>query len=191
MEKILPVPIRATIAANVAPAMALPGADKGAVLANLKEGLGLVAPVEGSFWKRVGNCTGSLTPEDKIWLLVDLVPVFGAQGAGALDRAAAFPEVLEATVALVAEALPTRKPGDVQLLAAELALSDFLFLEEGAAAGAGAVEAAAEFLAWVRGLTPKSLEAVLEERKAFTASAKAMAAAKKKAEEEAEKQSKK
>jgi len=76
MRKVLPVPIRALLIANLAPYMAAPKADKDAIVSNLLEGLGLTTPQE-AFWKPVGELTKDLAAEDKIWLLVDFVPCFG------------------------------------------------------------------------------------------------------------------
>jgi SAM-dependent methyltransferase len=190
MAKVLPVPIRATLAANLAPSFSLPGADAAALEAALLEGLGLTPP-QPELWKPLGALTSGLIAEDKIWLLVDVVPCFGFPGserhgklkelvkvltaaqatlAAALDPpddAAALALAADPTAAVSAKrALPT---GDLQLLAAELAVTDFL-LADGFSAS--------DFDQWLRSVPAEALRKVLADRKAFNASAKAFNEAK-------------
>jgi hypothetical protein len=123
--------------------------------------------------------------------LVDVVPCFGFPGserhgklkelvkvltaaqatlAAALDPpddAAALALAADPTAAVSAKrALPT---GDLQLLAAELAVTDFL-LADGFSAS--------DFDQWLRSVPAEALRKVLADRKAFNASAKAFNEAK-------------
>jgi hypothetical protein len=195
------------IAANLAPSLADRRLNKEAVLGALREGLGLSPPQE-AFWKPVGELTAGLIAEDKIWLLVDFVPLFGRAasstggGGGGGDcgeservrqRLAAFPQVLKATQETLEERLngnknngdkgdgenvesggsssdASLKEGDKQLLAVELAITDFLLSPD-------KKETPESFAAWLSGdggggVTVDQLKAILAERKAFNPSAK-------------------
>jgi len=168
MVKVLPVPIRACLAANLAPALAREGADKARMAAALKEGLGLDTPQE-AFWKPVGSLTSKLIAEDKIWLLLDFVPFFATPEAEA--KLKHFPEVLNATQAAVKATVPDLSESDVQLLAVDLAVTDYL----GTATDDAGISPRLDmngFLPWVKELAPYQLREVLEERKAFSASSR-------------------
>eukprot|EP00613_Pedinella_sp_CCMP2098_P059065 CAMPEP_0171861104 /NCGR_PEP_ID=MMETSP0992-20121227/26882_1 /TAXON_ID=483369 /ORGANISM="non described non described, Strain CCMP2098" /LENGTH=604 /DNA_ID=CAMNT_0012483059 /DNA_START=8 /DNA_END=1820 /DNA_ORIENTATION=+ len=173
MSKALPVPIRALLASNIAPALASPDSDREAVLAALKEGLGLTPP-QDAFWKPLGEMTSELIAEDKIWLLVDFVPLFGKkeEGGGSStrkQRLAEFPVALKAALECLDARFGEEDPvelGDKQLLAVELALTDFLLSPDDG-------ESVESFTAWLSGgVTPDQLKTMLKERKAFTTSAK-------------------
>lgn len=185
MAKVLPIPIRANLAANLAPAFGLPGADTAALEAALLEGLGLTPP-QADFWRPLGALTSKLIAEDKIWLLLDVVPCFGFPGSERHGKLAELVEVLtaaqatlsavldppdESAAAALAEdpaaAVPAKKAfpaGDLQLLAVELVVTDFL-LADGFSAS--------EFTTWLSGVPKESLLKVLADRKAFNPSAKA------------------
>ena len=69
-------PLLAQFAANVAPKY---DPSCGAQRYALREGLGIAAPREG-FWKPLGNVTGSLSIDDKLWLLLDCLPHYLGRG---------------------------------------------------------------------------------------------------------------
>ena len=100
MEGALPMAIRASLVANLAPALAAPGADGPALEAALREGLGLDPPRE-TFWKPLGALTSGLSAEDKIWLLVDLVPCFARPDGPLAEAAAGLPAVGAVALAAV------------------------------------------------------------------------------------------
>ena len=70
MAVVIASPLLAQFAANVAPKY---DPSCGAQRYALREGLGIAAPREG-FWKPLGNVTGSLSIDDKLWLLLDCLP---------------------------------------------------------------------------------------------------------------------
>lgn len=159
--KVLPVPIVAMLAANLAPAFADPGADRAALMEALKEGLGLSPPQE-TFWKPLGALTKDLIAEEKIWLLVDFVPFFATPEKAA--RLQLVPGILEQAIEAVQGIVTDLEPVDAQLLAADLTITDFLLKADD--------PDGAPFLTWLNGLAPFQLRDILEERKAFDGSAR-------------------
>ena len=158
--KVLPVPIVAMLAANLAPALAREGADTAALLAALKEGLGL-SPPQDAFWKPLGTLTKSLIAEEKIWLLVDFVPFFASPEKKA--RLLLLPPILEQALATVTATVGDMEEADLQLLAVDLTTTDFLLKKDDTDG--------ADFLKWLNALAPFQLRDILEERKKFDGSA--------------------
>ena len=88
----------------------------------LRKGLGLTPSAEDAFWTAVAGSTKNLKPRDKIVFLSDVVPLFGT-GSEALAQ---LPSLLPLLVEAIRNKLPETPPEDVELLATELAATDFL-----------------------------------------------------------------
>lgn len=119
MNKVLPTPTMAMFAANLAPAWSGTAEEEAA----LRQGLGLDPPSE-DFWKPIGQLTSELSAEDKIWLLVDLVPAHASA-----DKAALLPDLpglVEYTQEQLKEKVPDVPNRDIQVLAVDLVVADYL-----------------------------------------------------------------
>lgn len=180
MGSVLPVPLIAQLAGNMAPTWIDSEAQRNA----LNEGLGMKTP-QPEFWKPLGELTSGLSSDDKVWLLADLVPLFG--GSAEVDAALQqVPSLLEDVQAIVRETVPEfalvteeiegesaekrdRKAADqledVQLLAADLVVVDYLSHRR--------AELREPFLAWVRSRDAAFLTETLEARKDYKTSTSA------------------
>lgn len=160
MLKVLPVPLIAQMAANVAATWSSTPEELDA----LSMGLGMSTPSE-AFWKPLSDATKKLTADEKIWLLVDLVPLFApSAGNGGkpqfADGLEALPAAVVAATAVVAEKCPAMPEADTQLVAAELCTRDFLKEDEASRAS---------FPAWVESLTASEVRGILRDRKDYKA----------------------
>mmetsp|Transcript_33758 Transcript_33758/g.77914 ORF Transcript_33758/g.77914 Transcript_33758/m.77914 type:complete len:566 (+) Transcript_33758:119-1816(+) len=155
MNKVLPAPIMALFAANLAPNWTNSDAEKEA----LREGLGLINPRD-EFWKPLGAATTNLQAEDKIWLLVDLIPYFAPGNEKGKAVLLTLPAVMEDVASVLKEKAPDLDDGDIQLLASDLALTEFLFIED--------EDERAKFGPWLKDtVTNIDVNAMLKNRKGY------------------------
>ncbi|KAJ8600003.1 hypothetical protein CTAYLR_001841 [Chrysophaeum taylorii] len=173
MATVIATPLLAQLAANLALVW---NADSPSQINALREGLGLDPP-GSQFWKPLGDLTASLSVDDKLWLLCDLLPLFDdavypVRPAGAPVALSTLLDgddpALSGTLAHLSSTLNDASDRDRQLLAVDLVARDFL----PAAADAGPDEsslalATSDYLAWVRSLQKPQLQAFLDDRKAF------------------------
>eukprot|EP00611_Tribonema_gayanum_P031492 TRINITY_DN9112_c0_g1_i5.p1 TRINITY_DN9112_c0_g1~~TRINITY_DN9112_c0_g1_i5.p1 ORF type:complete len:480 (+),score=164.54 TRINITY_DN9112_c0_g1_i5:497-1936(+) len=131
-----------------------------AQIAALKEGLGMTKVGE-DFWGPLGKLTMQMAPEDKVLLLTSLIPLFGTP-RGDKSLAALLP-TLEAAISTIQEKLPKADPGDVQLLATDLIVTDFLPMDD---------SAQSNFVSWLADESPEDLESWLNDRKNYKEAAK-------------------
>jgi len=196
MNVVIATPLLAQFAANVAGAWD-PASD--AQQTCLKEGLGMKAPRE-TFWKPLGNVTGDLTVDDKLWLLADCVPHYKAMpdadtvppALAALMRSsgdAGWDDtgVLPRAIAKIADRAPPAAGAGagsaadkaarqrVQLLAVDLACREYLPDAFGSATLAEAAAKGDAFLAWLDALSPEKLGELADARADYLDGAKASA----------------
>ncbi|CAM9221038.1 unnamed protein product [Ascophyllum nodosum] len=127
----------------------------------LREGLGLTPPGK-DVWAPLGEATLLLHPEDRVRLLVDLVPLF----EGTEDQRQALLEmknVLPQVSGVLSEKMPRWSLPDTQLMITDLMVTDFLTDKK---------EGRDSFVEWLRAVDPLQLEVWLDERKTFKARAK-------------------
>ena len=178
MAVVIASPLLAQFAANVAPKY---DPSCGAQRYALREGLGIAAPREG-FWKPLGNVTGSLSIDDKLWLLLDCLPHYLGRGEdtdyvppalAALLRSSGdsgWDEtgVLPRAIAVVKEKLPDLvEERETQVLATDLACRDYLADALGSATLAEAASKGDAFISWLEGQDKFTLKEYLEERKEY------------------------
>jgi len=155
MNKVLPAPIMALFAANLAPNWTNSDAEKEA----LREGLGLTNPRE-EFWKPLGAATTNLQAEDKIWLLVDIIPYFAPGNEKGKAVLMTLPAVMADVAAVLKEKAPDLDDAEVELLSSDLALTEYLFIEE--------EEERAKFGPWLKDtVTNIDIKAMLKNRQGY------------------------
>ena len=185
MAVVIASPLLAQFAANVAPKY---DPSSGAQKFALREGLGIAAPRE-SFWKPLGNVTGSLSIDDKLWLLLDCLPHYlGRRDENDLPPALAAllrssgeegwdaTGVLPRAIAVVKETLPDLvDEREGQVLATDLACRDYLPDALGCATLSEAVGKGDAFIAWLQTQDKFQLRDFLEARKEYYDRAEAAA----------------
>mmetsp|Transcript_42832 Transcript_42832/g.58481 ORF Transcript_42832/g.58481 Transcript_42832/m.58481 type:complete len:290 (-) Transcript_42832:240-1109(-) len=158
MSKVLPTPVMAMLAANLAPSWRNTPTQRDA----LREGLGL-SKAQETFWKPLGAATSDLGAEDKIWLLVDLLPYFAEDSQD--EGLAQFPELLLQAQEAITATLPDIDTDDVQLLALDICITEFLLIPP--SQKDSIAEFRAGFLPWLSEQSPQDLRLMLEARKAY------------------------
>jgi len=153
MKKVLPMPIMSMLASNLAPSWTNSGPQQSA----LREGLGLETPRD-LFWKPLGEQTSDISAEDKIWLLVDVIPFFA--DASNEDRLVKLPNMIAQARDIITEKVQDLEAKDVQLLAMDLAITDFLNVKD--------EEARNGFIPWLKDVPPYKLREFLESRKNYS-----------------------
>ena len=157
MEVVIASPLLAQLAANLAPSW-----GAAAQRTALREGLGVAAPRD-KFWKPLGNVTANLSIDDKLWLLLDVLPHYLSCG----DDADAVPPalagllrasgdagwdasgVLPRAIAIVQEKVPDLvEPRETQLVATDLACRERVRRAELFADGVAATPRRRGYFSW-------------------------------------------
>jgi len=180
MAVVIASPLLAQFAGNVAPVW-----DTGNPVQRtaLREGLGMAAPRE-DFWKPLGNVTGSLSMDDKLWLLLDCLAHYASAEAGVAPPALAAllrsegaegwteAGVLPRAMAIVRETVDDLvDERDVQVLAVDLACREYLQDAFGCATLPEAAKKGDAFIAWLGEQSKFQLKEYLEKRKDYQATA--------------------
>mmetsp|Transcript_34830 Transcript_34830/g.107796 ORF Transcript_34830/g.107796 Transcript_34830/m.107796 type:complete len:600 (-) Transcript_34830:56-1855(-) len=182
MEVVIASPLLAQLAANLAPSW-----GAAAQRTALREGLGVAAPRD-KFWKPLGNVTANLSIDDKLWLLLDVLPHYLSCG----DDADAVPPalagllrasgdagwdasgVLPRAIAIVQEKVPDLvEPRETQLVATDLACREYLADAFGSSTLAEAASKGDAFIAWLETQDASSLKEALADRKDYRDKAEA------------------
>jgi hypothetical protein len=179
MATVIPKPLLAQFAANVAPKF---DPNCGAQRYALREGLGIAAPREG-FWKPLGDVTGNLSIDDKLWLLLDCLPHYFGRGddtdyvppalAALLrssgDTGSDTTGVLPRAIAVVEEKLPDLvSERETQVLATDLACRDYLPDVLGCTTLSEAASKGDAFIQWLESREKFQLQEYLDERKEYS-----------------------
>jgi hypothetical protein len=122
----------------------------------LKQGLGLETPSE-EFWLPLGKATQEIHPEDRVLLIAEFTPLLGTpEESVALRAISMLPDI----ISMISQRLPAASKEDVQLLATDLIITDFLPTDISGSERDG-------FLDWLRGAKPEQMAEWLQGRKGY------------------------